>query len=295
MKLQIKQKVDEPTINMMKRWVSMWARCYVPSDQAYEYYGARGISVCQEWIEFQSFYLFFGNPPFIDATIGRIDNDGNYEPGNCEWQTQEQQNNNTRRSKLITWNGRTQSVRDWAYEYNIGARRLAERLRRGWDMQKSLITPCPVDFASEFAIRRKYNKVNWAINGHLYRARSKHRRGHRLSLPSQDLLAVEGVESTGKNQARKSSISKRKITILDLAPEIIDKILTYYEAGVSIQRIGSFLHMPKTTIDFYVKKHAINKKNKAPSALDKISIKIMQLLVSDKPLPSSDIKDKLAF
>ena len=290
------QQVDPLFINMMKRWFSMWSRCHLADDQNYEYYGARGISVCQEWMSFELFYAFWGNPPFEGATIGRVNNDGNYEPGNCEWQTQEQQNNNTRRSKLITFNGKTQSIRDWAFEYNIGTRALAERLKRGWDIKRALTTPCPKNFATELAIRRKYNKVNWEINGHLYAARSKYRRGHKLSLPLQDLLAVEGVEITSKNQARKSLISKRKVTIQNLAPEIIDKILTYYEAGVSIERIGSFLHMPKTTIDFYVKKHAIDKKSKAPSVLDKISIKIMQLLVSDGPLPhTANTNDEPVF
>jgi hypothetical protein len=185
--------VNPLTINMMNRWVSIWERCYLPDNNAYEYYGARGIRVCQEWMDFQAFYSFWGNPPFEGASIGRIDNDGNYEPSNCEWQTQEQQNNNTRRSKLVTWNGKTQSIRDWALEYNIGMRRLSERLRRGWDMQRALTTPCPQDFATELMDRRRRNKEIWDIKGHLYRARSKHRRGVRLSLHSQDLLAVEGA------------------------------------------------------------------------------------------------------
>ena len=189
------QQVDASTINMMSRWISMWRRCYLPEDPGYEYYGARGIQVCQEWLDFQAFYNFWGDPPFECATIGRIDNDGNYEPINCEWHTQEQQNNNTRRSKLITWNGKTQSIRDWAQEYNIGTRRLSERLRRGWDMQRALETPCPQDFATELADRRQRNSEIWAIKGQLYRARSMHRRKHKLSLPLQDLLAVEGAES----------------------------------------------------------------------------------------------------
>ena len=188
------QFVDPLIINMMKRWVSMWSRCHLADDQHYEYYGARGISVCQEWVSFESFYSFWGNPPFEDATIGRIDNDGNYEPGNCEWQSQEQQNNNTRRSKMIAWNGKTQSVRDWAFEYNIGVRSLSERLRRGWDMQRSLTAPGRPSFQDELDSRRQRNQENWAIKGQLYRARSKHRRGHKLSLPLQDLLAVEGAD-----------------------------------------------------------------------------------------------------
>ena len=178
---------------MMSRWLRMWQRCYLREDSNYEYYGARGIGVCEEWINFESFYLFWGDPPFDGATIGRISNDGNYEPSNCEWQTQEQQNNNTRRSKLITWNGKTQSIRDWAKEYNIGMRRLSERLRRGWTMERSLATLSPQSFTEELQDRRRRNSENWAIKGQLYRTRSRRRRGHKLSLPLQDLIAVEGV------------------------------------------------------------------------------------------------------
>ena len=178
----------------MRRWVGIWERCYLPENPGYEYYGARGICVCQEWMDFQAFYSFWGDPPFEDATIGRIDNDGNYEPSNCEWQTQEQQNNNTRRSKMITWNGKTQSIRDWAFEYNIGTRRLSERLRRGWDTQRALTTPCPQGFAAELADRKRRNKEIWDIKGQLYQTRAKHRRGVKLSLHLQDLLAVKGAD-----------------------------------------------------------------------------------------------------
>lgn len=196
--------INPLTINMMSRWVSIWERCYLPDNPNYEYYGARGIRVCQEWIDFQSFYSFWGDPPFEGATIGRINNDGNYEPSNCEWQTQEQQNNNTRRSRMITWNGKTQSVRDWAFEYNIGSRRLHERVvKRGWTMERALNTPCPKGFEQELKERREKAKRLWQVNGHLYRARSKWRRGHKLSLPLQDLLAVEGVEETMQDQSRK--------------------------------------------------------------------------------------------
>jgi hypothetical protein len=187
------QSVSESRINMMNRWVLIFQRCYLASCPHYEHYGARGIQVCQEWMDFQSFYQFWGDPPFDGATIGRIDNDGNYDPSNCEWQTQEQQNNNTRRSRLITWNSKTQSIRDWAKEYNIGTRRLSERLRRGWDMQRALTTSCPQDFYQELEDRRKRNSEIWQLNGHLYSARSRHRRGHKLGLLTQDLIAVKGV------------------------------------------------------------------------------------------------------
>jgi hypothetical protein len=190
----IVQHIEKPTIGMMSRWVSMWERCYLPENSGYEYYGARGICVCQEWMYFQAFYSFWGDPPFQDATIGRINNDGNYEPSNCEWQTQEQQNNNTRRSKMITWNGKTQSIRDWAFEYNIGSRRLWERLKRGWDMNRALTTYCPKGFQAELEERKKASKDLWQVKGQLYQTRSRYRRGHNLSLHLQDLLTVEGAD-----------------------------------------------------------------------------------------------------
>jgi hypothetical protein len=236
------QNFSQSQINMMGRWVAIWKRCYLPQDPGYEYYGARGICVCQEWMDFQSFYSFWGDPPFEDATIGRIDNDGNYEPGNCEWQSQEQQNNNTRRSRLITWNGKTQSIRDWAFEYNIGTHRLSERLRRGWDMQKALTTPCPQDFATELADRKRRNKEIWDIKGQLYQTRAKHRRGVKLSLHLQDLLAVEGADPSAPHKRKTISSRQQK------------QILAARKKGSTIKEIADLLNIPKSTVHLFLQK-----------------------------------------
>jgi len=243
------QSVDLRALNMMNRWVSMWQRCYDPSSNSYEYYGARNIQVCPEWFDFKCFLDFWGYPPFEGATIGRIDNDGNYDPSNCEWQTQQQQNNNTRRSRLITWNGKTQSIRDWAQEYNIGTRRLSERLRRGWDMQKALTTYCPKGFAKEREERQSEYARLWKINGHLYRARSKWRRGHRLSLPLQDLIAVEGVEPTRDDQLRKSKAQSSK-GYNRVSVDQVQQVLDFKAAGATIRKIADFTGIPKSTVHY---------------------------------------------
>ena len=121
-------------------WRQMILRCYNEKDNSYRYHGARGISVCQRWRD--SYRVFLGDMGQRPAglTLERINNDGNYEPGNCRWATRAEQNLNTRVVRLISFNNETNSVRGWAKKLKIAPKALRYRLEK-WPLAKALTTP----------------------------------------------------------------------------------------------------------------------------------------------------------
>jgi len=81
-------------------WSSMKKRCYNPKAQQYAHYGARGITVCSEWLNsFEAFYKDMGDAPTQKHQLDRINNDGNYEPNNCRWATSSENLSNRRKFK----------------------------------------------------------------------------------------------------------------------------------------------------------------------------------------------------
>lgn len=122
-----------------KVWGSMKRRCNDPNHPAYEHYGGRGISYCVEWQEFAKFYQDMGARP-KGLTLDRIDNDGDYEPGNCRWATRFQQNNNKRRTRYVELNGERMSLTEAMKVTGCKLYRTAAfaRIRNGWSVIDAL-------------------------------------------------------------------------------------------------------------------------------------------------------------
>ena len=130
---------------LYRSWCSMWTRCTDPKCASYCRYGGRGIKVCEEWrdyFKFREWALSVGYDYNANLTIDRIDPDGDYCPENCRFLTQQQQNATKRNAVRISYNGKTQCLKEWAREYNIAYLTLYQRLTTlGWGFEKALTTP----------------------------------------------------------------------------------------------------------------------------------------------------------
>ena len=136
-------------------WKAMKARCMIKSNIAYDNYGGRGITVCDEWLDdFRAFESWALTNCYTDElTLDRIDVNGNYEPANCRWATTLEQANNTRRNVRVVFNGESFTIAEWARKSNIDESALRGRLSRGWSIEKALSTPVDLRFGKK--TRRK--------------------------------------------------------------------------------------------------------------------------------------------
>jgi hypothetical protein len=135
-----------------QRWHAMRRRCHNPADKDFRYYGGRGITVCDRWRKsFDSFLADMGFPP-PGMTIDRINNDGNYEPGNCRWADRATQSRNRRPlcrdGCAVMAFGENKSIAEWARDPRcvVSYDTLLRRVRNyGWNLEDAITEPARFD------------------------------------------------------------------------------------------------------------------------------------------------------
>lgn len=136
-------------------WSGMNDRCNNPRRPEFKHYGGRGITICPEWRDYLSFLRDMGEAP-DGLELDRIDNEGSYCKENCRWSTRRQQLRNTRRSRIISANGKKMTVVEWSEETGISPVTISARLRRGWEESAAIFTPLvPLELRRTFRAAHK--------------------------------------------------------------------------------------------------------------------------------------------
>ena len=184
------------------RWHGMMARCYNPESISYSRYGGRGIKVCDRWHDVETFVAELPPGYVKGAQLDRIDNDGDYEPGNVQWLTPFKNAGKRRDSHpLVKYRGKTQSVAEWAEETGIDQATLIGRLfRRGWSRKKALTTP-PQETEKPLTYNGRTQSVSaWAEEYGILYGTLKHR------------LAQEWPVETALTAPKNAEVHRRKGT-----------------------------------------------------------------------------------
>lgn len=116
----------------------MKTRCTNRRRAAYKNYGGRGIKICARWLSFEQFLEDMGRRPRAGLTIERINNNGDYEPGNCRWATRREQNGNSRQNVHLKFKGERKTVTEWGAALGVKAATIRARLVAGWNTRAAL-------------------------------------------------------------------------------------------------------------------------------------------------------------
>lgn len=131
-------KRNVPIMPEYNIWKCIRQRCLNPKNSNFHNYGGRGVAICERWDSFENFFADMGLRPTIISTIERRDVNGPYSPENCIWLRKGLQSRNTRRNRLLTLNGQTKLLCEWAEETNIGYVTILMRLKAGWSIEDAL-------------------------------------------------------------------------------------------------------------------------------------------------------------
>lgn len=122
-------------------WAAMKRRCTNKKAKQWGDYGGRGITFDARWNEYQAFEDDMGFVP-DGMSLDRIDNNGNYGPNNCRWATSSEQMSNTRKTRLLTFGGKTMCLAAWERELGFSKCVIRTRINCGWTVEEICTTPC---------------------------------------------------------------------------------------------------------------------------------------------------------
>lgn len=120
-------------------WLDMRKRCCNTRYREYYYYGGRGITICQSWLDaFQNFLNDMGMAPTPQHSLDRINSDGNYEPSNCRWADAKTQSRNRRMNIMVNDN---ECLSEYCETRGLNYQTILVRLHRGWSLNRAITTP----------------------------------------------------------------------------------------------------------------------------------------------------------
>lgn len=124
-------------------WKLMLYRCENPKNNAYKYYGQRGLQVCEEWHDFLAFKKWAEETkPKGDYTLDRIDNNLGYSPSNCRWADKKEQANNRRSNVMVEYKGEAHDLMEWSRLLGFNYKRVHNRMYKlGWSFEKAIAVP----------------------------------------------------------------------------------------------------------------------------------------------------------
>lgn len=124
-------------------WAAIVSRCTNKNNRCYKNYGGRGIAMCDEWRYGPEVFCKWAiaNGWEKGLEIDRIDNDGNYEPSNCRFVTSRINTLNRRNARLITVNGVTKHLCEWARQLGVRDNVILRRIDRGWPAERAVSEP----------------------------------------------------------------------------------------------------------------------------------------------------------
>jgi len=134
-------------IRLFRIWTSIKTRCFNPNDHAYPKYGGRGITLCDDWLNFKNFYDWAHKSGYEEnLTIERKNvNDGYYRE-NCTWITRGEQASNRTNTKKLTYKGQTKTMKLWSKITGIEYPTIHARITKyGWSVEKTLSTPSTIN------------------------------------------------------------------------------------------------------------------------------------------------------